>query len=147
MKLPSARNKLPKKGCSICCCRLRLPHPTATPRPKARAERPIAHATNCARSFAKASSTNGWWKWKCASAPCRLLKLSLIRASKRWISTSRHALRLFRPAKEKEKNDCVGGFRLLDPRRREQADRHGSRHAHRHRAGRADGHHLHRRNR
>ena len=51
--------------------------------------RRTARGKNCARSSAKASSTSAWWKSKCASAPCRPLKSSPTRASRRWTSTSR----------------------------------------------------------
>jgi ATP-dependent HslUV protease ATP-binding subunit HslU len=48
-----------------------------------------AHAKNCARNFAKASSINAWSKSKCASAPCPASRSSPIRAPRKWTSTSK----------------------------------------------------------
>jgi ATP-dependent protease HslVU ATPase subunit len=51
------------------------------------ANRRSARGKNCARSCAKGNWTSGWWTWKCASGPCRRLKSSPIKASRRWTST------------------------------------------------------------
>ena len=58
------RSRTPRSGCSICCCRRARSRPTRI-RP-ACATRRSARASDCASSCARAASTIGWSRSKCA---------------------------------------------------------------------------------
>ena len=107
-----------------------------------------ARAKNSAPSSAKANSTSAWSTSKSANARCQSFEIIANQGVEEMdVNSERHALRHVRPAKKEAQDDRRRRLRISDPGRRKQTPRHGSGHAHGRRARRADGHHLHRRNR